>query len=68
MSEEELKHPSLDDLVGELTEYVKNIDRLPPHARTSPATNADLAYVGTMILGIITHLNTNFSAGRDITC
>lgn len=54
---DEIPLPSLEDLIAELTEYVHNIDRLPPHARTSPATNADLAYMGTMVLGIITEIN-----------
>jgi hypothetical protein len=51
--EDELKPITIEIMLAELTEYINNIDRLPPHARSSPATNADLAYVGTMVLSIL---------------
>jgi len=52
MSEEQPKL-SKEDLLKMLAEQIHAIERLPPHAKFSFVTNADLAYVISILYGLL---------------
>ena len=55
MSEEEPieKKFSKEDLLQMLAEQIHSIDKLPNHAKFSFVTNADLAYVLSILYGLL---------------
>lgn len=52
MSEEQPKITK-EDLLKMLAEQIHAIDRLPPHAKFSFVTNADMGYVLSILFGLL---------------